>query len=175
MISAIVAIDSNYGIGYKGDLLYKCSEDMKHFKELTSGHTVIMGRKTFDSIGKPLPNRENLVVTSNPKKYFKIQYQNKNLKFMTYVDVLRLLENEQFSTDKKIFIIGGEGVYRELIDYCTDLYITKYDYSFKDVDVYFPKIDELDYVAVEHILDTTFNGHKLTIDRYSKGIEKYKI
>ena len=70
MISAIVAVDENFGIGFNGDLLEHIPEDLKHFKELTSGHTVVMGRKTWDSLPKkPLPNRHNLVITKDPSIY----------------------------------------------------------------------------------------------------------
>ena len=70
MISAIVAVDENFGIGFNGDLLEHIPEDLKHFKELTSGHNVVMGRKTWDSLPKkPLPNRHNLVITKDPSIY----------------------------------------------------------------------------------------------------------
>ena len=78
MISAIVAVDNNWGIGFNGDLLEHIPEDLKYFKELTSGGVVIMGRKTWDSLPKkPLPNRVNIVITSNPKE------DEENVKYMT--------------------------------------------------------------------------------------------
>jgi dihydrofolate reductase len=78
MISAIVAVDKNWGIGFNNDLLEHIPEDLKRFKELTTGNTVIMGRKTWDSLPKkPLPDRLNIIITSNPKE------NEENIKYMT--------------------------------------------------------------------------------------------
>ena len=176
MISAIAAIDKNYAIGYKNELLYRCPEDMQYFKKLTLDRTVIMGRNTFESMNsKPLPERDNIVITSNPDKYYKLSYQHKNLKFVTLTNILKQLEDNKFSNDRNVFIIGGQRIYEELIDYCIDIYLTKYDYEFENSDAYFPRIVDIKYKPVEHIYSGIFNNHNITIDRYTKGIEKYKL
>ena len=85
MISAIVAVDANWGIGYNGQLLEHISDDLKRFKELTSNNTVVMGRKTWESLpNKPLPNRLNIVLTSTPSQ----MEQTVNTKFLTMDDFL---------------------------------------------------------------------------------------
>ena len=77
MISAIVAVDYNWGIGFNGDLLEHIPEDLKYFKQLTTGNTVIMGRKTWDSLpNKPLPNRTNIVITNNTNMEGQAEFMN---------------------------------------------------------------------------------------------------
>ena len=90
MISAIVAVDANWGIGYNGQLLEHISDDLKRFKELTSNNTVVMGRKTWESLpNKPLPNRFNVVLTSTPSQ----MEQTVNTKFLTMDDFLMNLDS----------------------------------------------------------------------------------
>ena len=111
MIKLIVAADENWAIGYQNELLYHIKEDMKRFKALTTGNIVVMGRKTLESMpnGAPLPNRENVVLSS------------RNLKAeVTLCHTLAEL-GEYLRTQKKdIYIIGGETIYQELLDYCAD-------------------------------------------------------
>lgn len=115
MISAIVAVDANWGIGYNGQLLEYISDDLKRFKELTSNNTVVMGRKTWESLpNKPLPNRFNIVLTSTPSQ----MKQTVNTKFLTMNDFLMNLDSlEEFMNEygKEIFIIGGGQIYHSLL------------------------------------------------------------
>lgn len=132
-ISAIAAIDANFGIGYNNELLFRIPEDMKFFKETTTGHNVIMGRKTFESIGsKPLKNRFNYVITSDKSKFI--------LKDNLRITSLELVESILFSAkdDEDYFIIGGESIYKQLLKYCNTLYLTVFSKSFDNVDSYFP-------------------------------------
>ena len=125
MISAIVAVDKNWGIGYNGDLLEHIPEDLKYFKQLTFGNTIVMGRKTWDSLPKkPLPNRHNLVITKDPSIYELIN----EVWFYTLhqIEVL-MLKNKNVS----YFIIGGGQIYEKLLPICDRVYVTK---IFKDHD-----------------------------------------
>ena len=141
MISAIVAVDSNWGIGYNGQLLEHISDDLKRFKELTSNNTVVMGRKTWESLpNKPLPNRFNIVLTSTP---FQME-QTVNTKFLTMDDFLMNLDSlEEFMNEygKEIFIIGGGQIYHSLLSIYDRVYVTKIYKSHENVDSYFPNLD----------------------------------
>ena len=137
MISAIVAVDYNWGIGFNGDLLEHIPEDLKYFKELTSGKhkTVVMGRKTWDSLPKkPLPNRTNIVITNNTN-------MEGQAEFMDLADaILYLIYNK----NDDIFIIGGGKIYEELLPMCNRIYVTKIFKDHDQVDTYFPNLDESD-------------------------------
>ena len=103
MIAAIVAVDSNWGIGYNGDLLESIPADLKHFKEITSGHTIIMGRKTWDSLPKkPLPNRTNIILSREYGITFDTDTQ---IGYMNLKWLYRMLEN--IDANKEIYVIGG--------------------------------------------------------------------
>lgn len=133
MIKLIVAADENWAIGYQNELLYHIKEDMKRFKALTTGNIVVMGRKTLESMpnGAPLPNRENVVLSS------------RNLKAeVTLCHTLAEL-GEYLRTQKKdIYIIGGETIYQELLDYCAEAEVTKIYAKKEAADAFFPDLDE---------------------------------
>lgn len=141
MISAIVAVDANWGIGYNGQLLEHISNDLKRFKELTSNNTVVMGRKTWESLpNKPLPNRFNIVLTSTPSQ----MEQTVNTVFLTMDDFLMSLDNLEESMakyDKEVFIIGGGQIYHSLLPIYDRVYVTKIYKSHENVDSYFPNLD----------------------------------
>lgn len=126
MISLIVAIDEKMGIGCDNHLLEAIPEDLQRFKELTFGHTVIMGRKTWDSLPKkPLPNRKNIVISSQKQE-----------NFMTTAECLKEIKN----IDDEIFVIGGESIYRYFLPMANKIYITLIHKNFDKVDAYFPDI-----------------------------------
>lgn len=138
MISAIVAVDNNWGIGFNGDLLEHIPEDLKYFKELTSNNWVVMGRKTWDSLPrKPLPNRKNLVITNNP-----IAYNNTNeVNFFTLSQIeVFMLKNKNLT----FFVIGGGQIYEKLLPLCDRVYVTKIFKDHDKVDTYFPNLDKSD-------------------------------
>ena len=142
MISAIVAVDNNWGIGYKNNLLESIPEDMKNFKALTTGNTVVMGRKTWDSLPlKPLPNRFNIIITKNSKHFH--DFSNKNSCYMSLnlKEAINLIKDP--FNNKDVFIIGGESIYRELLPFCERVYVTKIYKAYENVDTYFPNLDEL--------------------------------
>ena len=132
MISIIVAIAKNYAIGKKGDLLCHLPADLKHFKEITSGHTVMMGERTFLSLPKhPLPNRRNIVLTDVPSKTFEGAETVYSLDEMV----------AKVSPDEEAFVIGGGMVYRQMMERADKLYITHIHHSWDDADTFFPEID----------------------------------
>ena len=136
MISAIVAVDNNWGIGFNGDLLEHIPEDLKYFKELTSGHCVMMGRKTWDSLPKkPLPNRKNYIISSSQPTILgdnTIRFQMDDaITFLNYVW-------------EDVFIIGGGKIYKELLPYCDRVYVTKIFKDHDQIDTYFPNLDNSD-------------------------------
>lgn len=136
MISIIVAITSDNAIGRRGDLLYHISDDLRHFKELTMGHPIIMGRRTFESFPKgPLPGRRNMVITRNPG------YRHDGIE--TYPSLKAALE--ALPADADPFIIGGGEIYREAIGMADRLYITLIDATAPDADTHFPEIRPEDW------------------------------
>lgn len=139
MVTAIACVDKNMGIGYKGKLLAHIPEDMKRFKELTTNNTVIMGRKTWDSLGKkPLPNRFNIVVTRDSN----LGKENTN-PMVLFCD-LNYVRDYIYHNRKtrNIYVIGGEEIYKELLNCCDTIMLTQIDKIFKKVDTYFPEIDK---------------------------------
>ena len=130
MISIIVAIAQNGAIGYKGDLIYHLSADLRRFKELTTGHTIIMGRKTFESLPKgALPNRRNIVLTRQPGAMF------------PGADVYSSLDEalSHCSRDEKVYIIGGAQVYSQALSLADELEITFVHDTPAQADTFFPE------------------------------------
>ena len=132
MISIIVAIDDNNAIGKNGDLLCHMSADLKYFKKKTTGKKVLMGSKTYESLPKrPLPNRENIVVTKHADKTFE------GAIVVHSIEELR----EKVTADENAFVIGGGSIYREMLPYADRLYITHIHHSWDDADTFFPVIE----------------------------------
>ena len=136
MIAAIVAVDENWGIGYNGDLLEHIPEDLKYFKSLTTGHIVVMGRKTWDSLPhKPLKDRLNIVISRQPRGPLG------NMAFSIPMDEAKVrvsLSND----DEEWFIIGGGSIYQEFLSVCDRVYVTKICKKHENVDTYFPNLDK---------------------------------
>ena len=132
MISIIAAIGKNNELGKKNELLWNLPADMQHFRDITRGHTVIMGQKTFESIGRPLPNRRNIVVTRSDSFTYKGIEISKSLE-----DTIQSFKN----ANEEVFVIGGGEIYRQTINEADKLYITHVKENFPEADVFFPKID----------------------------------
>lgn len=133
MISIIVAISQENAIGKNGQLLCHLPSDLQHFKQITSGKTVVMGERTFFSLPKhPLPNRKNIVLTDVPNKTFEGAQSVYSIE-----EIVDLFSK----TDEEIFIIGGGMVYRQMMPYADKLYITHIHHSWQDADTFFPEID----------------------------------
>ncbi len=162
-MKAIVAVDLNWGIGCDGNLLQFIPEDMKFFKEKTIGNVVVMGRETFDSLPgkKPLSERVNIVLTRNES------FKDERLVICHSVEET-LKELEKYDNDK-IFIIGGESIYKHFLPYCNELYITKVK-NRKKADKFFPNIDIMkEWVLVE---ESEVKEHKDTKYIFTKYIRK---
>lgn len=132
-MNAIVAVDERWGIGQNGELLVRISADLRRFKTLTTGHAVILGRKTLQTFpsGKPLPNRENLIMSTTMAAAPEGSA------------VCRTLDEALARAPEDAFVIGGETVYRELLPYCGKVYVTKIHKTFA-ADAFFPNLDALD-------------------------------
>ncbi|WP_459188933.1 dihydrofolate reductase [Parabacteroides sp. APC149_11_2_Y6] len=131
-ISIVAAISDNNAIGKNVQLLWRMPADMKRFKELTTGHAVIMGRKTFESLPKgALPNRKNIVLTTLPEAGFVNCFACESMH-----DALDICEKEE-----KIFIIGGALVYRQGLSLADTMYLTRVHHEFKDADSFFPVVN----------------------------------
>ncbi|MDB5121721.1 MAG: dihydrofolate reductase [Sphingobacteriales bacterium] len=129
-ISIVVVADENNAIGKNNQLLCHLPADLKHFKSITTGNTVVMGRKTFDSIGKPLPNRKNIVITRQP-----------NLAIEGCEVVQSLQEAIQSSADNTdVCIIGGAEIYNQSLELTDVIYLTRIHHEF-EADAFFPPID----------------------------------
>ena len=133
MISIIAAVDRKRGIGYQNRLLFWLPNDLKRFKALTTGNTIIMGRKTFESLGGILPDRMHIILSRNPD--FIIDSESVKV-------VHSLLELQPYMDDEEEhFVIGGAIVYNLLMPYCKKMYVTQLDKDFEG-DTIFPKINE---------------------------------
>ena len=138
MISAIVAVDKNWGIGYQGKLLEQIPKDMKHFKELTENHMIICGRKTWESIpNKPLSNRIAIVLTN---KGFKVE---PGAVFLDLNHALAHINAVRNDSDQEWFVIGGDQIYKLLLPYCDRIYVTFIEKEYKNVDAYFPNLNKM--------------------------------
>jgi len=136
-VSIIVAIGRNHAIGKNNKLLWHLPKDLKHFKDVTTGHTVIMGRKTFDSVGKPLPNRRNIIVT---RQAISIE----GCEVVSSIDAaLALCANEE-----EVFIVGGAEIYKLSIPLTDRIYLTVIDHDF-DGDTFFPELNDEDWKETE--------------------------
>ena len=140
MLSIIVAISENNVIGKDNKLLWHLPEDLKKFKELTTGHTIIMGRKTFESLGGILPDRMHIILTRD------INY-NIDSEYVKVVHDINELDN-YINDEKENFVIGGAIVYNQLMKKAQKIYMTKINEKFEG-DAYFPKIDEDEWKIVE--------------------------
>lgn len=134
-MNLIVNVDKNWAIGLGSKLLVRIPQDMKYFRSMTTGHVVVMGRKTLESFpeSKPLPNRVNIVLTRDQG------YQAPGALVVHSMEELK--EELKKYSGEEIFVIGGGQIYRELLPLCDKAYVTKVDRAF-DADVYFPDLDQ---------------------------------
>ena len=134
-MNIIVAVDNNWGIGFKNQLLCSIPEDRKQFKEKTEGATIFMGRKTLESLpgGNPLKNRRNIVLTRDlnfKKDNVEVAYNRE--------DLFSLIQSDP---TEKVFCIGGGSLFQQMFSYADTCFITKIDHEFK-ADTYFPNLDK---------------------------------
>jgi dihydrofolate reductase len=140
MLIIIVAMDAKRGIGVNNRLAWHLPEDLIRFKQITTGHTIIMGRKTYDSIGKPLPNRRNIVLTRQSN------WQAPGVEVAPTLEAaIQLARN-----DEKIFVIGGADVYAQALPLCQQLFVTEIQHD-AHCDTFFPIIDKNHWIEVDRI------------------------
>ena len=133
-ISLIVARAKDNAIGKDNDLLWKIKDDLKLFKRTTAGHVVIHGRKSFESIGFPLPNRSNIVITRN--KEYKAEGA-----FVTHSLAEAITLGRNLEMNNEIFILGGAKIYKQSLDIVDRMYLSEVQGSFPDADAHFPRVD----------------------------------
>ena len=135
-LSIIVAVACDGAIGRANDLLWHLPADLKRFKELTTGHTILMGRKTFESLPRgPLPNRRNIIIS-------------RSLPTQPGAEVYPTIQQamEACASDEEVFIIGGGEIYRQLLPNTERIYLTRVQASFPDAEVFFPELDPTEWV-----------------------------
>lgn len=136
-LSIVVAISENNAIGKNNQLLWHLPADLKHFKAITSGHPIIMGRKTYDSIGRPLPNRRNIVITRQTD----LTIPNVEL-VNSLQEAIALCEKEN-----EVFVIGGAEIYKQALSLTNRIYLTIVHQNY-EADVFFPELNESEWKEV---------------------------
>lgn len=139
-IEIVVAMSNNYAIGKDNKLLWHIPEDLQRFKSITEGHSVLMGRKTWESLPdkfRPLPNRENIVVSSKPD--------------FIAVGATVISSLNYLPLKKKIFVIGGGEIYRQMLDFADVIHMTQVHIDIPDADAFFPRIELTDWKIVDTI------------------------
>ena len=139
MLSIIVAIAKNNAIGKDNKLLWHLPEDLKRFKRLTTGHNIIMGRKTFESLGRVLPNRYHIILCNDAQ----LNIEDENVEVLD--DISKL--DKYINSEEENFVIGGATMYKLLMPYAKKMYITEIDKEF-DGDVYFPEINKEEWKVI---------------------------
>lgn len=140
MLSIIVAKAKNNAIGKDNQLLWHLSEDLKRFKTMTTGHNIIMGRKTFESLGRVLPNRYHIILCND----MKLDVDDENVEVLEDISML----DKYINSDEENFVIGGATMYKLLMPYVNKMYITEIDKDFVG-DVYFPEIPMNEWKVIE--------------------------
>lgn len=137
IMNIIVAVDNNWAIGNKNELLIRIPNDHKHFREETTGKVVVLGRKTLETFpqGLPLKNRTNIILSKDK------EYRVKDAIVVHSVE--ELFKELQNYKDEDVYIIGGESVYRQMLPYCNIAHVTKIDHEY-EADTYFPNLDKED-------------------------------
>ena len=141
-MNAIVAVDANWGIGRGNELLFTLRGDLKRFREITTGGTILLGRKTLETFpgGRPLPRRRNVVLT---KSHLEVEGA-------TVVHTIdELLDSVKDEDPESVYVVGGGTVYTALLPYCKRVYMTRIDATAGEPDTYFPNLDKLPGWEVE--------------------------
>lgn len=159
-MNLIVAVDRKYGIGKDNNLLARVPADMKYFREKTTGKTIVMGSSTYMSFPKrPLPDRENLVLTSKPENYPEVKCFESLEELFSYIK----------DNNDDVFVCGGSTVYLQLLPYCEKAYVTHIDEEF-EADVFFPNLEELEnWEKTEESDAVETNGYSITFAVYKNN------
>lgn len=158
MLTCIAAIGKNRELGKDNQLIWHLPQDLKFFRTMTKGHTIVMGRKTFESLPGLLPGRHHIVITrSNPVLPEEVE---------VFSSIDAFLKEYQYR-DEEIFVIGGAAIYAQLLPYCERLLLTEIDASF-DADVFFPEFDKSQYNRIV-LSDITENNTHYQHVEYQKN------
>ncbi|MDO4612026.1 MAG: dihydrofolate reductase [Candidatus Saccharibacteria bacterium] len=150
--SIIAAVGRNRELGANGGLVFRIPEDMKFFKETTMGHPVVMGRKTYESIGRELPGRKNIILSRS-----------------SGIDVEKFIE-ENKDSEEEIFVIGGGMIYEKFLPYASTIYLTEVEAE-AEADTFFPEFDKNEYTATV-LRESSDGGLKFRFVKYTKREEK---
>ena len=163
LLSIIVAIGENNEIGCQDTLLWRLPADLRRFKELTVNHSIVMGRKTFESLPNgPLPDRKNIVISRNPN------FKPENcMVFSSLIDALIKLFGEN-----EVYIIGGAQLYRQVLPYTDKLYLTRVHAKFPEADAFFPEIIWMNWEKMNEIYHPADekNGYSFTFYEYKRKV-----
>ncbi len=141
-LALIAAIGPNRELGKNGKLLWHISEDLRRFRHITRGHVVIMGRKTFESIGKPLPERTNIIITRDP------DFSTKGCVMAHSMEQAIILAKKSPQGNKEIFVIGGGQIYNQAMQFADKLYLTLVEGKY-DADTYFPDYSQFTSITLK--------------------------
>ena len=155
-IEMIAAVGKNYELGKNNDLIWHFKEDMQFFKKTTTGSAVIMGRKTFESLPKALPNRRNIVITTNGA------YKAEGAEVVGSIE-----EAIELTKSENAFIIGGASIYKAFLPYAKAIYLTEIDASCPDAQTYFPEFNKDEYLR-EILNSSGENGIDFSFVKYTK-------
>lgn len=160
-IKMILATDLNGCIGYKNELVFKAKKDLKRFKELTTNNIVVMGRKTYESLGsKPLPNRINIVLSKT--------LNDNNVQVYNNIDKM-LSDMIEFYPDKTIWIIGGAEIYKQFINIVDEIYLTQFFHKSEQCDTYFKITDYVKDFKIKDYQEHEENGFKFKFIDHVRG------
>ncbi|MFD1738386.1 dihydrofolate reductase [Bacillus salitolerans] len=162
MISFVVAMDENQVIGRNNELPWHIPGDLAYFKRVTMGHSIVMGRKTHESIGRPLPGRENIILTRN------LGYESEACTVIHSLDEIKVLEQHH----KEIFVIGGAEIFKELLPIADRLYLTKIHHEFEG-DTFFPTVNWEEWSIIEQ--ETGIKDEKNPYDYEFITYERMKL
>lgn len=160
MISLIVAMDENRLIGKDNQLPWHLPQDLAYFKRMTMNHKIVMGRKTYESIGKPLPGRENIIITRDSS------YTKDGCKVLHSIDDILELSK---ATDENVFVIGGAEIFKEILPYSDKLYMTHIHHEFEG-DTFFSQLNDSEWetISVESGMRDVKNPYEFDFVVYQK-------
>ena len=156
-LTIIAAIGKNNELGYKNDLIWHLPDDLKFFREKTTGKTIVMGYNTFLSLPKLLPNRKHIVLSSD-----KLDIKDVT-SFTNLEDLIKFIKE----IDEEVFIIGGASIYKQFIGLVDKMYLTEVESEFKEADVYFPEFNKDEWERIE-LLENENNNIKFKHIEYRK-------
>jgi len=151
MISLIAAVGREGELGFNGDLIWRLPEDLKRFREVTSGHTVLMGHKTFSSLPALLPLRKHVVLTRDAKaleqEVVKKAFRGSDAERPKVIAISSLFDflDKYNGTAEELFVIGGGSIYKQAISMADKIYLTEIEADFPEADVYFPEFNRKDF------------------------------